>query len=148
MDALIQSLFVWAVTLTGYTDPGSLPEVSAVSKTHLAESVCEGDYCTAVAYYDSDSQTIFYDERMELAEDHGARGFIVHEMVHYLQHQHGILDDDSDCENRVLLEREAYRVQQYFLQEHKQDTFQIDLAVAVLPSLCAEQDGEDQHAHP
>ncbi len=140
MDALIQSLFVWAVTLTGYHDPGTLPNLSAVAHDSLTETVCDSDYCTAVAYYDLDTETIYYDKRMALDSDHGARGFVLHEMVHFLQHKNGIMaQSDNSCESRIELEREAYRVQQFFLKEHKQDTFQIDLAVAVLPSLCAEQ---------
>ena len=140
MEALMQSLFVWALTLTTYPDPGSLPKITAVSHDTLANSVCDADYCTAVAYYDKDTKTIFYDKRMALKTDHGARGFVLHEMVHFLQHQNGELDQPVlDCESRIDIEREAYRVQQFFLKEHQQDTFQIDLAVAVLPSLCAEQ---------
>lgn len=140
MDALLQSLFVWAVTLTAYSDPGYLPKLSAVTQETLSSTLCGGNYCTAVAYYDTDTETIFYDKRMALASDHAARGFVLHEMVHFLQHKNGVMETtDTSCERRIELEREAYRVQQFFLEAHKMDTLQVDLAVAVLPSLCAEQ---------
>lgn len=140
MDVLLQSLLVWALTLTGCDDPGYLPKIEAVSHETLATKLCDLDYCTAVAYYDSQTETIFYDNRMDLKTDDGARGFLLHEMVHFLQDKNGeIKPEDMDCQTRIAIEHEAYRVQQFFLKEHQKDTFQIDMAVAVLPSLCAEE---------
>ncbi|HEC75084.1 MAG TPA: hypothetical protein ENI26_12060 [Methylophaga aminisulfidivorans] len=140
MDVLLQSLLVWALSLTRYDDPGYLPKIEAVSHKALATKLCDSDFCTAVAYYDSDTETIFYDNRMKLKSDDGARGFLLHEMVHFLQHKNGEIDpQDIDCKTRVAIEHEAYRVQQFFLKEHHKDTFQIDMAVAVLPSLCADE---------
>jgi hypothetical protein len=40
------------------------------------------------------------------------------------------------CEQRIEKEQQAYRVQQFFLREHRQPTYQIDLAVAVLANVC------------
>ncbi|BDZ73990.1 hypothetical protein GCM10025856_17090 [Methylophaga marina] len=59
MDFLIQSLFVWALTLTGYEDPNYLPDIKAVSHQTLATTLCKSSYCTAVAYYDKNTETIF-----------------------------------------------------------------------------------------
>ncbi|WP_417499626.1 hypothetical protein [Methylophaga sp.] len=140
MDFLIQSLFVWALTLTGYEDPNYLPDIKAVSHQTLATTLCKSSYCTAVAYYDKNTETIFFDNRMDIKTDDGARSFIVHEMVHFLQHKNGKINSkELDCKTRIEIEREAYRVQQFFLKEHHKDTYQIDMAMAVLPSLCSEQ---------
>lgn len=137
MQELINGLLVWAVTLTGYEQPVDLPVVEAVSHQQLVKTLCEDQFCTAVAYYDTDTQIIYYDERMQLEQDQSARGFIIHEMVHYLQDLNGeLVPSEMSCEQRIEKEQEAYRVQQYFLQEHKEPTFQIDLAVAVLSNVC------------
>ncbi|HAO25357.1 MULTISPECIES: hypothetical protein [unclassified Methylophaga] len=137
MQELINGLLVWAVTLTGYQQPVDLPVVEAVSHQQLVKTLCEDQFCTAVAYYDTDTQIIYYDERMQLEQDQSARGFIIHEMVHYLQDLNGeLVPSEMSCEQRIEKEQEAYRVQQYFLQEHKEPTFQIDLAVAVLSNVC------------
>jgi hypothetical protein len=137
MQELINSLLVWAVTLTGYQQPVDLPVVEAVSHQQLVKTLCEDQFCTAVAYYDTDTQIIYYDERMQLEQDQSARGFIVHEMVHYLQDLNGeLVPAEMSCEQRIEKEQEAYRVQQYFLREHREPTFQIDLAVAVLANVC------------
>lgn len=137
MHELINGLFLWAVTLTGYEKPDELPVVEAVSHQQLVKTLCDDQFCTAVAYYDTDTHIIYYDERMDLRQDHGARGFIIHEMVHYLQDINGeLVPTEMSCEQRIEKEQEAYRVQQYFLKEHKEPTFQIDLAVAVLANVC------------
>lgn len=137
MQELINGLLVWAVTLTGYQQPVDLPVVEAVSHQQLVKTLCEDQFCTAVAYYDTDTQIIYYDERMQLEQDQSARGFIVHEMVHYLQDLNGeLVPAEMSCEQRIEKEQEAYRVQQYFLREHREPTFQIDLAVAVLANVC------------
>ncbi len=137
MQELINGLLVWAVTLTGYEQPVDLPVVEAVSHQQLVKTLCEDQFCTAVAYYDTDTQIIYYDERMQLEQDQSARGFIIHEMVHYLQDLNGeLVPAEMSCEQRIEKEQEAYRVQQYFLREHREPTFQIDLAVAVLANVC------------
>lgn len=141
MQELLYSLMVWAVTLTGYEQPVELPTVEALSHQQLVKTLCDDQFCTAVAYYDTETQTIYYDERMQLQQDQSARGFIVHEMVHYLQDINGeLIPDEMSCEERIEKELEAYRVQQFFLQEHRQPTLQIDLAVAVLANVCKTND--------
>ncbi|WP_292756266.1 hypothetical protein [Methylophaga sp. UBA2689] len=137
MQELINSLMVWAVTLTSYEQPLKLPAVEAVSHQQLLQTLCDDQFCTAVAYYDTETRTIYFDERMELEQDQSARGFIVHEMVHFLQDINGeLVPDEMSCEQRIEKEQQAYRVQQFFLREHRQPTYQIDLAVAVLANVC------------
>ena len=87
MQELINDLMIWAVTLTSFEQPIKLPTVEAVSHQQLLQTLCDDQFCTAVAYYDTETRTIFYDERMELQQDQSARGFIVHEMVHLYQMQ-------------------------------------------------------------
>lgn len=66
------------------------------------------------------------------------RYYVVHEIVHYLQQQAGYLGADViPCDIRIDLEREAYRVQHYFLKEHNESTDQVDLALALLKSFCS-----------
>lgn len=137
MQDIIQGLMVWAVTLTGYEQPAELPTIEAVSHPQLVKTLCDNQFCTAVAYYDTESQTIYHDERMQLDRDHSARGFIIHEMVHYLQDLNGeLMPAEMSCEQRIEKEQEAYRVQRHFLREHRQPTFQMDLAVSMLANVC------------
>jgi len=140
MNELFSSLLVWASTLMGYQQPIELPRILPVAHEALSDKLCNGQFCTAVAYYDSETQTIFYDQRLDLQMEHGGRGFIIHELAHYIQDKQGKFTQSAitDCEQRIGLEREAYRVQRYFLLEHGQDVFQIDLAITLLDSICLE----------
>ncbi len=141
MNELFSSLLLWATTLTGYQYPLELPQIIALDPTEITETLCDGKFCTAVAYYDEKTKTIYYDNRIDLKKEHGGRSFVVHEMVHYIQDKMGkLVTAQQSCELRIELEREAYRVQRYFLVEHDQDVLQIDLAITVLDSVCAESE--------
>jgi len=141
MQELVESLLVWTVALTGYEQPDELPVVEAVSQQHLIQTLCDNQYCTAVAYYDTATQTIYYDERMRLEQDQNARSFIVHEMVHYLQDLNGeLVPAEMHCEERIDKELEAYRVQQRFLHEHQQPVLQVEMAAALLANVCKHHD--------
>lgn len=137
MQEVLQALFLWALTLSGYPDPGHIPRLQPVPYEHLVSEVCADRHCAAIAYYNGDDQTIYIDSRLNLATDHQARSYIVHEMVHYLQDQAGFLDADRlPCEARIELELEAYRVQRHFLKEHNESTHQIDLATSFIKKTC------------
>lgn len=137
MRELMESLLVWTVALTGYEPPGKLPVIEAVSQQHLIQTLCGNRYCTALAYYDTDSQTIYYDKRMRLQQNQTARSYIVHEMVHYLQDLNGeLVPAEMRCEERIDKELEAYRVQQQFLHEHQQPAGQIEMAIMLLANVC------------
>lgn len=137
MDELVNSLLVWAITLTGYAEPTSIPKLESVSKQTLARTLCEGKLCTAVAYYDAAKQTIYYDQTLNLTTSNHSRSFILHELVHHLQYQAKKVDaNTADCKMRIQLEKEAYRVQRYFLLEHHEETLEIDLAINVLNGVC------------
>lgn len=134
---LLPSLMVWAVTLTGYPDPHALPSIESVSHQQLIDILCGGQFCTAVAYYDPAQRTIFYDQRLNPKQERAAQGFLLHELVHYLQHQQFEFSvSELTCETRVAMEQEAYKVQRYFLREHNENTYQIDLAMHALSVLC------------
>lgn len=128
---------LWAITLTGYPEPDALPSIEPVSHQHLIDTLCGGQYCTAVAYYDPEKRTIFYDQRIKPKQERLAQGFLLHELVHYLQHQQSAFSmTELNCEMRMAMEREAYRVQRFFLREHNENTYQIDLAISALSALC------------
>lgn len=143
MRELMESLLLWTVALTGYEQPGKLPVIEAVSQQHLIQTLCGNQHCTALAYYDTDTQTIYYDERMRLEHNQSARSYIVHEMVHYLQDLNGELLPAMHCEERIDKEREAYRIQQHFLHEHQQPASQIEMAIVLLANVCKHHDAAE-----
>ncbi|MCC5795709.1 MAG: hypothetical protein JJU48_00105 [Methylophaga sp.] len=139
MHDWLPSLLLWIVAVTAYDDPPQLPEIIPISQQQLIEILCHGENCPALAYYDPGSQTIFHDQRLDFDADLNARSFLVHELVHYLQDKQGLIDISSmSCEQRMLLEREAYLVQGKFLHQHGLPARQITLALSILEQVCDE----------
>lgn len=136
MTGLIESVFMLAMSLSGYGDPQQRPDVEAISAQALSERLCDGQACPALAYYDHNSQTIYHDARLNVSESVSAQGFIVHEMVHFLQHQHGVMADASSCESRLELELEAYSAQGEFLRQHGATDREVRQAMRLLSTLC------------
>lgn len=137
MQELLGSLLMWVVSLSLYPDPASLPKISALSHAELVEKLCAGYECNALAYYDDESETIFYDDRLELDNSLTAQGFLVHELVHYLQDKAGKMDNKPlACEQYMALERESYLIQQQFLRHHQTMTYQIDMAIRMIGNMC------------
>ena len=115
LQTLLPVLLSWAVHLSGYPMPETLPSVRFVSHDYLVEQVCGGRDCPAWGWY-NDSDVIFVDERIEQAAPDLVTGLLVHELTHYLQHKSGRFDSLS-CDDSLRREREAYRVQHQYLVE-------------------------------
>ncbi|HDZ16247.1 MAG TPA: hypothetical protein ENI26_02860 [Methylophaga aminisulfidivorans] len=135
MNDILASLLILASNFSQYEPVSSSPILTPQSHQQLITTLCQGKECNALAYYDDKSQTIFYDERLK-ASSTIAQGFIVHELVHFLQHQHSVVPDNASCEERISLEREAYQVQQRFLHSRHMNTIEITMAVKMLSNAC------------
>lgn len=137
MQEVLGSLLMWAVSLSAYPEPEDMPTLTPVTHSTLVDTLCDGRECNALAYYEHKSSTIFYDEKMNLESSLTAKGFIVHELVHYLQDKAGKLADTPlPCQTQMMLEREAYLVQKEFLREHHTMTYQVDMAIRLLGNVC------------
>lgn len=113
----VQILIAWAVHLSGYSAPEHAPDVQFEPHSFFVERVCGGKECTAVGWY-NDQGIIYIDEQYRNDDSEFATSLIVHELVHYLQHQSGKYDSKS-CVDSVTREREAYHVQnEYILKAH------------------------------
>jgi predicted SprT family Zn-dependent metalloprotease len=94
---LISVLLSWAVQLTSYSHPHTVPN----------------DKCRAAAWYNNDG-TIYINNILEGKTDSMTRGVIVHELVHYLQDLSGKFKN-KDCQDHQVREREAYAIQRAYL---------------------------------
>ena len=113
--AILPVLLSWAVHLSGYPAPDHPPEIVFAPHQFFVQHVCAGRECAAVGWYD-DQDVVYLDEKYRLRASGFSESLIVHELVHFLQHQSGKFDSLS-CEDSRTREREAYRVQtSYILQ--------------------------------
>jgi hypothetical protein len=111
-------LLGWAAKLGGYMRPTGRPHVYPITHYEIRRDICLNFNCSAVAFFNPATDAIYVDDRLQLTNDAVAQSFLVHEMVHYLQHITGKIGDSAvleTCEQRMALEMEAYRVQNRFL---------------------------------
>jgi hypothetical protein len=120
--ALMTELLQWAGRLSGLPVAPALPELHALAAADLAQRVCPqrpGDCRTLVAVYDTDQRMVLYRDSLDL-RDETDQSYIVHELVHYLQH---LRDGDrlfANCEQVMAAETLAYGAQNKYLAHFKQ----------------------------
>jgi len=124
-------LMSWAMALTGYECPDTMPQIVYADHNHFVEVVCDGvdterDSCGVRAYYNDEDDariylnTKYYEINGEWSPEE--RGIILHEMVHYLQDMSGKWDgylewnDDKLCVERQFRQREAYETQDIYMK--------------------------------
>lgn len=122
--ALIAYLLAAAIRITGLppVPAEELPPFVALSSRELERQVCPnaGQGCRGiVAYFDALHYRILYRDSLNLDEpfDHS---FLLHEMVHVLQHRQEGNAMYEDCRALLRTEAQAYRAQNIYLRAHDQ----------------------------
>ncbi len=121
---LAEDLARWAGKLSGlpYFALKELPPLLPLPQAALAHEVCgvEQAHCRGlVAVYDTDLRRILYVNTLDMS-DPTDQSFIVHELVHALQHQQRGDALHASCAAVVESERQAYAVQNRYLTEFRQ----------------------------
>lgn len=116
-DTLVASLLKWMVGASGTTGPVPTPHVHTVTQAELASRLCPrsaADCEGIMAAYEAHSGTILLRDFLDMrrAPD---RSFLVHELVHVLQHQREGEGFQARCSEVVKSEREAYQLQNRYL---------------------------------
>ena len=114
MHELYAILMSWAVTLSGLPAPERMPEIVPVPHGYLVQAACNGRECKVMGWFPP-GETIYLDDRLDPGENLHASSVVVHEMVHYLQHQAHDRAQPFDCASTIALERQAYGVQREYL---------------------------------
>ena len=112
-EETIAVLLSWAVHLSSYSMPATPPRVEYRPQSFFIEEVCHSERCRTLGWYDHKG-TVFIDERLRDRDDKFTRSLLVHEFVHYLQHQSGRYSA-ADCSDHVKREREAYAIQREYV---------------------------------
>ena len=135
MQEILGTLLLMAVNFSQYDMPEKKPVIEPVNHQQLIDILCDGKECNALAYYDDKKDIIFYDKKLT-KDSIISQGYIVHELVHFLQDQHGAMIEKPDCTQRMILEREAFQVQQRFLRDNHVMTYDVDMAIRLLSGVC------------
>jgi len=117
-----RGMLKWAASLSHRSIPDGIkpPALIATDEGVLAAMVCPGDpeACSSVAAaYSLETREIRYRASFDL-HDIEDRSYIVHEMVHFLQHLDQRISVTKTCQQIFRNEREAYSVQAAYLRRH------------------------------
>lgn len=120
--AQLLELFQWAARLTRRTLPDdlTLPVVVALSVEQLNQRVCpdKPTRCRPIAAaYGIENRDIIYRDSLDMTRLLD-RSYLLHEVVHFLQHQDQRDAVNASCEQILANERQAYGVQAAFLRQH------------------------------
>ena len=117
---LVRDLTLEAVAITGLSLPGALPPVVLVDKDIVAKYACAGK-CRALGAYHP-NYGIALDHTLDPLNDDLARSILIHELVHYLQHENGLYANNSECTRWLKREEHAYSAQNKFLRKIQSTT--------------------------
>jgi hypothetical protein len=121
---LLRDLIAWAAEHRDrrLPAPGEAPVLQAMPEEQLRQIVCadvaEHACRGLVAAYEPARQRIVYRDSLDMRRPFD-RSFIVHELVHWLQHRDGQAHAGADCRAVFAAEREAYAAQNRYLHHYK-----------------------------
>ena len=121
MELLINHLFVFITSITGYQVPDARPSVEVMSSQEIRELyICANELDEAtvqkppLGLYWKTTDTVILNEIVDLSTIEG-QGILTHELTHYLQDINGFYDKLTGEECGRPDEVEAYDVEARFL---------------------------------
>jgi hypothetical protein len=118
---LLIELMAVTASLSGYAPvpEQALPAVRVLAPAAMTREICPDNprECVGlVAQFDADRAEIRLSTLLDLGDARG-RSFLVHELVHVLQHEHRGKAPQHRCEDNLRAEQEAYAVQNAYLEK-------------------------------
>ncbi len=117
IKALIAGLFAWISLHTGYAVPDRHPVIAMVPHAGLEQMACTGP-CPILGLY-RDEGVVYLDGGLALNTNACARSILLHELVHYVQHQNGRFAEHDPLVRWQLRELEAHGIQDLFLAQNR-----------------------------
>jgi len=116
---LLAELSAITAALSGYSPipVDKLPPIKLLAPPEFAAAVCPDNprECASIAaHFDETGPVIRLVDTLDLEYPRG-RSFLVHELVHVMQHQQRGKIGDAGCPENLRSEQEAYRVQNAYL---------------------------------
>jgi hypothetical protein len=121
---LAADLMRWASRLSGLPDlaPAEPPALVPLAPPEMQAQVCPDSPAgcrSLVAVYDTSARRVLYRASLDM-RDPTDQSYIVHELVHHLQHQHRGDAIFASCAAILESEREAYAAQNLYQQRFRQ----------------------------
>jgi hypothetical protein len=115
LASLAKQLLISLHAVSGYSASVALPAIHEAPLAEVRQRFCQAA-CPAQAFY-RPNEGIVIDEALDLANDAFAQSILLHELVHHQQKETGRFQKIlSDCDRWYASEREAYEIQNRFLE--------------------------------
>ena len=114
MPELIDNLLDTIARLSNYRKPAIAPRVTKVSRAEIERTICSGP-CPVKGWH-LPEEGIFLDDSLTPETNLIHRSILLHELVHFLQELNGEGAEMDDCNRWLHREREAYWLQNQYLQ--------------------------------
>lgn len=111
--------FYYSHNISFSTAAFPLPEVHFISREALMKKACPSAHCGAVGWFPNEGSTVYMANDQNVMNDLYARGILVHELVHYVQHVTGFPVLDNACLTWKAREMQAYGIQYHWLRQHQ-----------------------------
>ena len=96
-----------------------VPEVHFISRSALVKKACpEGD-CDPIGWFPNKGNIVYIAADQDVQRDLYARGILVHELVHYVQHTVGSPIANNKCLTWKAREMQAYGIQYHWLRVNR-----------------------------
>ena len=125
LSTIVAALFATMLEISGdsvtprIADP-PLPEIHRVPRSQVESMTC-GKPCAISAIF-VPHLGIFIDSELDVQNDNYARSVLLHELVHHAQSLAAKFEDMGPCEAWRWSEREAYAIQNAYLERIKSAT--------------------------
>lgn len=95
------------------------PEVHFVSRAALAKKACVSERCDAIGWFPNKGNVIYIASDQDVVGNLHSRSIMVHELVHYVQHNLGLAKSESKCLSWKAREMQAYGIQHHWLRANR-----------------------------
>lgn len=119
---LILSLVMMASEISGYPPPETV-KFQVISQAKIAAIACPSapkpSDCRVVGFVPNNHPDTMYITKLADPNDIWDRAIVIHEAVHIMQHEAGVLDaDNPSCFASLKAEMEAYGVSNKYLMDN------------------------------
>ena len=115
---LITGLLLFIQSQLGLFNPIEPPNVEFLAMADITEIACQQP-CGEVKGWTPPGDTVYLSNELRLNQDMFDRSIVLHELVHFAQYKHKLINEPSPCLTWKAREAQAYQLQLMWLQKHK-----------------------------
>jgi len=130
MQELVAGLLLFVQSELGLFNPIEPPHIEFMPATEISDVACNQP-CDEIKGWAPPGDTIYLSNDLRVGKDDFDRSILLHELVHYVQYKHELVDMTSSCLTWKARESQAYELQYEWLRINKVRYNTYDFKVAM-----------------